>query len=90
MNEGRRCSHIYMYVCVCVYIYIHTYTQKYIQYYSFTTMWVNLEIILRGEINKTEIKILCDITYIWNLKNKAVVNITKEKQTHRYREQTSG
>ena len=32
---------------------------------------------------------LYDTTYMWNLKNK-LVNITKKKQTHRYREQTSG
>ena len=41
---------VVIYIC----IYIYTYTQKYIQYYSFTTMWVDLEIILRSEINKTE------------------------------------
>ena len=29
------------------------------------------------------------IIYMWNLKNK-LVNITKQKQTHRHREQTSG
>ena len=29
------------------------------------------------------------ITYMWNLKNKGM-NITKQKQIHRYREQTSG
>ena len=35
-------------------------------------------------------QILCDITYRWNLKEyNKLVNITKEKQTHRYREQTS-
>ena len=36
-----------------------------------------------------EIKILYDITYMWNLKkyNKRV-NKTKRKQTHVYREQT--
>ena len=29
-----------------------------------------------------------DITYMWNLKNK-LVNITKQKQTDRHREETS-
>ena len=32
-----------------------------------------------------ERQILHDLTYVWNLKNK-----TKQKQTHRYREQTGG
>ena len=36
-----------------------------------------------------ERQILYDITYMWNLKNKWM-NITKQKQTHRYTEQTSG
>ena len=31
------------------------------------------------------------ITYMWNLKKKdKQMNVTKQKQTHRYREQTSG
>ena len=38
-----------------------------------------------------ERQILYDITYMWNLKKyNKLVNITKKKQTHRYREQTSG
>ena len=36
-----------------------------------------------------ERQILYDIIYVWNIKNK-LVNITEKKQTHRYREQTSG
>ena len=31
-----------------------------------------------------------DITYMWTLRNKTNRYITKQKQTHRYREQTSG
>ena len=38
-----------------------------------------------------EIKILYDITYMWNLKKyNKLVNKTKKKQTQRYRERTSG
>ena len=33
-------------------------------------------------------QILHDVTYMWNTKNKT--NLIKKKQTHRYREQTSG
>ena len=41
-----------------------------------------------GEISQR--KILDDITYMWNLKKKynKLLNITKKKQTHSYREQT--
>ena len=36
-----------------------------------------------------ERQILCDITYMDSKKYNKLVNITKKKQTHRYREQTS-
>ena len=42
----------------------------------------------KGNKSDRERHILYDITYMWNLKNK-LVSITKRKQTHRYREQTS-
>ena len=51
------------------------YTMKY--YYSvlkmnelltFKEMWTNLENIMLSEISKTEIQILQDTTYMWNLK----------------------
>ena len=38
---------------------------------------------------REEDKYYNDITYMWNLKHK-LVNITKKKQIHRYKEQTSG
>lgn len=34
-------------------------------------------------------QILYDLTYMLNIKNK-LVNVTEKKQTHRYKEQTSG
>ena len=37
-----------------------------------------------------ERQILYDITYMWNLKNKSIVTITKKDQTHKYWKQTSG
>ena len=42
------------------------------------------KVLMLSEISQTE-KIPNDFTYIWSLKNK-----TKQKQTHRYREQTGG
>ena len=43
----------------------------------------------KGNKSDRERQIVYDITYMWNLKNN-LVNITKKKQTHRHREQTSG
>ena len=40
---------------------------------------------------KDKYKILYDFTYMWNLKKQDKwTNITKQKQSHRYREQTAG
>ena len=46
----------------------------------FTATWMGLEGIT---LNKSTIPY--DIAYMWDLKN-----VTKKKQTHRYRKQTSG
>ena len=46
---------------------------------------MDLEIIILSEVS--------DITYMWNLKKKKKIQMnlfTKQKQTHRYRKQTSG
>ena len=50
---------------------------------------MDFEGIMLSEISQRQIP--CDITYMWNLKKyNKLVNITKQQQTHRYREQTSG
>ena len=68
-----------MYVCVCVYTHIHTYvhTQCNItqpeksEILPFATIWMDLEGIMLSEISQIEQdKLLYDITYMWNLKNK--------------------
>ena len=47
----------------------------------FAATWMDLEGIMLSEISQTEKdKILCDITYTWNLKNK-----TSESNKKRYR-----
>ena len=46
-----------------------------------------------AKLNKSdrERQILYDVTYMWHLKKyNKLVNITKQKQTHRSREQASG
>ena len=55
----------------------------------FAATWMDLETVILSEVSQTEKDKYHDITYMWNLKNKPV-NITKKKQTHRYREQTHG
>lgn len=52
---------------------------------------MGLEAIMLSE--KSPRQLLCDFTYIWNLKSKQWTNKTKEnkeKQTHGDREQTAG
>ena len=49
-------------------------------------MWIDCEGIMLSEVSQTDKdNILYDIMYMYNLKN-----TTKKKQTHSYREQTSG
>ena len=55
----------------------------------FAAIRMDLEGITLSEIRERQI--LYDITYLWNLKKyKNLVNVTKQKETHTYRKQTSG
>ena len=49
---------------------------------------MNLEDIILSEISHTERQIPYDFTYMWNLKN--TTKKQKQKQIHKYREQTDG
>ena len=54
----------------------------------FATKWIDLKGITLSEISQTG-KDKYSITYTGNLKKyNKLVNITQQKQTHRYREQT--
>ena len=54
----------------------------------FGTIWVNLESIMLSEISQTEKDQYSYVaTYLWILKIKQMYTT---KQTHKYREQTSG
>ena len=55
---------------------------------AFAITCVDLEGIILSEISQTKINTIY-FTYLWNLKNK-INEQTKQKQTHRYREQTDG
>ena len=53
----------------------------------FVATWIDLEIIILSEV------IPYDITYMWNLKKKKMIQMnlfTKQKQTHSHRKQTYG
>ena len=56
--------------------------------FPFTDTKIDLEGTMVHEMSDRERQILYDITYVESLNNK-LVNKTKKKQTHRYREQTS-
>ena len=93
---------IYIYMCVCIYIYSIYMEYNTMEYHSARKKKeLNFAICnnmdgLGGyyaEWNKSDIErqILDDITDMWDLKQyNQLVNITKSKQTHRHRKQTSG
>ena len=54
------------------------------QNFALAAIWMDLEGIILSEIIQT--KKICDITYVWNLKNtRKLVNII-EKEAHSYTE----
>ena len=59
---------------------------------SFTTKWVDLEIIILGKVSQTEKDKYHMISFICKILKKMIqMNLfTKQKQTHRLREQTYG
>ena len=78
-----------MYICTFTYIYYIKYYSviKKNEIWSFVTTWMDLEGMMLSEISQRKTNTIY-FTYIWNLKNKT--NKTKQKYTHRYREQTRG
>ena len=61
--EARVC------VCVCVCVYYSTIEKN--EILQFERTWMDLEGIMLSEISQTEKhRILYDLTYMWNLKNK--------------------
>ena len=58
-----------MCVCVCVCVYYSTIEKN--EILQFERTWMDLEGIMLSEISQTEKhRILYDLTYMWNLKNK--------------------
>ena len=62
---------------VCVYIYVCVFTcngillsHKKDEILLFAATWMDLENIMLIEMSERERHIVCDITYMWNLKNK--------------------
>ena len=57
----------------------------------FAATWMDLEIIILSEISQTEKDKYHMISLICGIQNMTQMNLsTKQKQTHRHREQTSG
>ena len=86
------CMYVYMYAYM--YVYIHTYTctcngillshKKEQNFAICSNMDEYGGHYAKWSKSDRERQILHDITYMWytNIKNKALVNITKQKQTH--------
>ena len=56
----------------------------------FAATWMDLESVIMSEISQTEKEKYHMITHIWNLKRNSMNELTKQKQTHRLREQING
>ena len=56
----------------------------------FAAMWMDLEGIMLSEISQRKTNTVWYHLYVESKKYNRLVNITKKRQTHRYRAQTSG
>ena len=92
-------------VCMCIHTHTHTHACTHtMEYYltikkneilPFVITWMDPEGIRLSEISQTEKdKYYMTFTYMWNLKSKPKqskqTNKARQKQRHRYREQTGG
>ena len=81
-------------VCVCIYTQIHGFvlSHKNNEILSFVTTQMDLEGIMSkwNKSDREERQILHDFIYMWNLKKQTNkwTNMTKQKHTYKYREQT--
>ena len=75
-----------------VYIYSNEILLSYIknEILPFATTWMDLKGITLSEISQRKTNTVWCFSYMKSKKCNKLVNITKKKQTHRYREQTSG
>lgn len=73
---------------VCVYIHIINYysATKRSKILLFLTIWMDVGDIMLSQVRKR--RILYDFTYMQNLKKKKLNEQTKQKQIHKYREET--
>ena len=97
-SDTTKRLHIYIYMCIYIHIYITHYgiwntPQKFVlknELLSFSTTWVDLEGIMQSKIRQRKTNIQCYHLDLESKRKKKVENITKQKQTHRNGEQTSG
>ena len=80
---------VYTYICVCVYMCVCVYNSaiKKNEILIFEATWMNLENIMFSGINQEKTN-LYDL--ICGIKNIQVKVYAKQKQSHRYRKQTTG
>ena len=73
-------------------MYHGTLALKETEFLSLVTMWIDLQGSILNGISQTDKDKHCTISLICEIKEKIQppVNITKKKQTHRYKKQTSG
>ena len=96
MDEKDICIIYYIHIIYYTHTYTHTHTEILLSHEKELNFAICSNMNWLGgryaKWNKSEReRILCDITYKWNLKKyNTLVNITLKKQTHWYREQTSG
>ena len=74
---------------------VHTYngillSHKKNEIMPFAATWMDLQIIILSEVSQKEKDKYCMISLICGILKIQLVKITKKKQTHKYREQTSG
>ena len=83
-------------VCVCLHTHTHTHngilpSHKQNEILPFATTWINLEGIMLREVSQTEKDKYCMFSlHVESNKSNKQMNLTKQKQIHKYREQTSG
>ena len=83
-------------MCVCIHTHTHTHNGILLSHKKewnnaiYSNMRGPRDYHTKWSKSKTESQIPYDITYMWNLKYDTNELFTKQKQTHRHREQTCG
>ena len=88
-EEDMMCVCVCVCVCVCMYVLL---SHEKNEIMSFAETWIDLGIIILREVSQTE-KNKYTISLMYLVESKILIQMTlftKQKQTQRYRKQTSG